>query len=301
MRRAAIDVGSNSVLLTVAEFRDDTWIPILETTAVTALGEGVKATGVLSERGMKDTLEAIKKAFDEALAAGAERVDAAATMAARLAANREEFLERAREQGTPVRLLSGEDEASLGLQAVMEDQTFSDYPRISIIDVGGHSTEIVTMDRCSDTPGFRNSFPIGTLGLLSTSLQAERPSGPDLMRAATEIDDVFSLAYRPGEAGTVVALGATGTNLITIREAMTEWDPNLVHGTYLDYEEISRSVRWLSSMTVDERSLVTGMEPGRERTLHAGALILERALFALRSEGCFVSVRGWRHALISQE
>lgn len=300
MRRAAIDVGSNSVLLTVAEFRGEGWHPLLETTAVTALGEGVKATGTLSERGMADTLAAIRQAFKDAQSAGAERIDAAATMAARLASNRDEFLSRANAQGTPVRVLSGEEEASLGLQAVMTDPTFSDYPRISIIDVGGHSTEIVTMDRAAESPGFRQSFPIGTLGLLSTTMFEERPSGPDLMRAAKEIDDVFTMAYRPGEAGTVVALGATGTNLITIREAMADWDPNLVHGTYLDYEEISRSVRWLSGMTVDERSLVVGMERGREKTLHAGALILERALFALRSEGCFVSVRGWRHALLAE-
>jgi exopolyphosphatase / guanosine-5'-triphosphate,3'-diphosphate pyrophosphatase len=96
----------------------------------------------------------------------------------------------------------------------------------------------------------------------------------------------------------VVVLGATGTNLISIREALETWQPEKVHGAYLLFEEVSRAVGWLMAMTDQQRRDVRGMELGRERTLHIGALILERFLFALKSEGCCVSVRGWRHALL---
>ena len=115
------------------------------------------------------------------------------------------------------------------------------------------------------------------------------------------MDQTISLSYRPNEAGHAVVLGATGTNLVSIREQMSTWQPERVHGAWLDYEEVSKAAGWLSAMTEAQRATIPGMETGREGTIHAGALILERFLFALRVLGCSVSVRGWRHALIEHE
>ena len=80
---------------------------------------------------------------------------------------------------------------------------------------------------------------------------------------------------------------------------MPEWKPELVHGATLQYEEISKAASWLSDMSLAERAALIGMEKGREATIHAGALILERALFALGAETCRVSVKGWRHARLA--
>lgn len=223
-------------------------------------------------------------------------------MAARLAKNTPDFLKQAREQDTPVIVLSGEQEAELGFRSVANDTTFASHPRISIIDVGGQSTELVTADR--DGRGwqvrFRRSYPIGTLGLRGSVLRDESPDGRALLNAVCEIDEEIGLVYLPHQCGHVIALGATGTNLITIREGMTEWNPALVHGASLDYEEVSKAVSWLCAMSDAQRRAVRGIEPGRERTLHIGALILERFLHAVRALGCSVSVRGWRHALIEE-
>ncbi len=81
---------------------------------------------------------------------------------------------------------------------------------------------------------------------------------------------------------------------------MREWDPDVVHGSYLDYEEISRFVGRTMRMTDAERAAMIGIEKGRERTIHIGALIVERALLALKAEGIYVSVRGWRHAMLER-
>jgi exopolyphosphatase / guanosine-5'-triphosphate,3'-diphosphate pyrophosphatase len=109
------------------------------------------------------------------------------------------------------------------------------------------------------------------------------------------------LAYRPGQAGTVVALGATPTNLVSIRDGLSRWEPDLVHGQWLDYEEVSKAVAMLCALDDAGRAAVVGIEPGRERTLHAGALILERFLQALHVLVCRVTVRGWRHALLERD
>ena len=151
-----------------------------------------------------------------------------------------------------------------------------------------------------DRLGARVVFPIGTLSLRGSSMADEAPDGLARLRAVAELDRVFAFCHLPGKAGTVVALGAAGTNLVSLREKLDVWDPNRVHGATLDYEEISRSVGYLCEMTDDERRVLPGLEPGRERTIHLGALVLERGLYALRSAKCTVSVRGWRHSLLER-
>jgi exopolyphosphatase/guanosine-5'-triphosphate,3'-diphosphate pyrophosphatase len=301
MRKAVIDVGSNSVLLTIEEKADAGWIPVYECTDVTSLGEGTKEMGVLSPQAMTRTLAALRSDFAKAREAGCESIFAAATMAARIASNRAEFLELASAQGTPVSILSGEQEAELGFRSVADDPKFSGETRISIVDVGGQSTELVTAERLPDRKWnvlFRRSYPIGTLALRGGALRDETPDARAILKAVCEIDDTIGLIYLPGQCGRAIALGATGTNLVTIRDRMTTWDPARVHGAYLDYEEISKAVVWLCTLDDDQRRHVPGMEPGREKTIHIGALILERFLHSIRSLGCAVSVRGWRHALI---
>lgn len=297
-----VDVGSNSVLLTVAEKVGEGWRTVAEATRVTGLGRGTKQSGVLSEEAMTDTLQGLREVFEIARAHGADEVVAAATMAARIASNTRDFQDRARQQGTPVEILSGEDEASLGFQSVADDPLFSCADRISIIDPGGHSTELVTADRSGDgwDIRFRRSYSVGTLGLRGSVLSEESPSLPARLAAVREIDEVIGLEYLPHQCGTVVTLGATGTNLITIRERMTVWNPDLVHGQVLDYEEIGRAVGWMFDLDDFGRAAIVGIEPGREGTVHIGALILERFLFALHGLECAVSVRGWRHALLEK-
>jgi len=300
MRKAVLDVGSNSVLLVVEEKTENGWKPVCEETRVTSLGEGTKESGVLSEMAMTRTLAGIQDLWLIAKTSGAEDIRAAATMAARIASNTSDFLARAEKQGTPVFVLSGEDEAELGFRAIANDPTFSTAPRLTIVDVGGQSTEIVTADRVDSEwiVRFRKSYPLGTLGLRGTILKPERLEIPELLRGVAEIDDVIGLCYLPGQCGEVVALGATGTNLVSIRDRMRHWEPDRVHGAELDYEEISKAVGWMCRMSDAERAEIVGIEPGREKTLHIGSLILERALHACRATGCRVSVRGWRHAML---
>jgi exopolyphosphatase/guanosine-5'-triphosphate,3'-diphosphate pyrophosphatase len=301
--RAVIDVGSNAVLLLVAERADGSWRPVHEESRVTGLGRGAKSTGVLAPESQRATLSVLAEFWNRAVAAGARRVVALATMAARLAINADEFLDAAARQSTPVAVLSGEDEARYGFLAVAQDPLFADDRRISVVDVGGHSTEIVTAHR--EPKGwdvlFRRSFAIGALGLREGPLQDPSPSAADLLRAVVAVDEALGMAYLPGQCGRIVTLGATGTNLVTIRDKATLWRPDRVHGSVLGFEEVSKAVSWMCGMDDAGRAAIVGIEPGREHTLHAGALILERCLQALGGPGCTVSVRGWRHAVLSDD
>lgn len=302
MRKAVIDVGSNSVLLLVSEKTGESWKTVFESSDVTGLGTDTKITGLIQPGAQERTLAAIARGSQKASELGA-KCRAAGTMALRIATNAHGFLQAAEAQGTPVEVISGDEEARLGLAAVMNDPTFEEHDFISVIDTGGHSTELTTAQRATSgwTERFKRSVPVGALGLLESAMAQESPDFAARLAAVKEIDDAIALQYLPGQAGIAVALGATPTNLITIREKMTEWDAEKVHGQYLDYEEVSKAVAWMCDMTLEERSSIVGLEKGREKTLHIGALILERFLQSLHVLGCFVSTRGWRHALLEQD
>ena len=301
--KAVIDVGSNSILLICEEQIDGRWQTVCEGSWVTGLGAGTKATGVLSEKGMTDSLAAIKTAFDQAKNCGCCDIQAFATMAVRIATNQNAFLTRADAQGTPVKVLSGDDEAQFGFMAITNDPMFADKSRLTIIDPGGNSTELTTAQRTESgwQVLFRRSYPVGALGLRDGVLKSESPNFAERLQAVAEIDDLIGLRYLPGQTGTIVALGAAPCNLISIRERYLTWQPDKVHGAYLDFEEISKAVGWMSDMTDAERAEIPGIEPGRNRTIHIGSLILERFLQAVHGLGCHASIRGWRHGILESK
>ncbi len=304
-RRAVVDVGSNSVTTVVAERGEGSgggWTPILDLAEVTALGEGTKEAGLLKPEAIARTLAAVARAAERARDLGA-RTAVAATMAARLASNAGELVARAAAQGTPLVVLSGEEEARLGTAAIVGDPRYAGAEDLAILDLGGHSTELTILG--GGAVRFQRSLPIGTLGLRA-ELPQETVAGPEMLGAALALDREIEGAYDRGAApfpafGTVVALGAGATTLVLLREGLTAWDAARVDGAALEYEEVGRAVGWLMGMTEAGRAERLPMQPGLARTIHLSALILERLLYALRAEGCRVSVRGWRHGLLEDD
>ncbi len=296
-------MGSNSVLLLVAEKEESGWTPIYESSVVTGLGAGLTKHHALQRESINRTLEALREAFSKADSLGVETVHAAGTMALRIAINASAFFYEAGRQGTPVDVISGIEEAELGLRAVLDDPLFRDENRISIIDPGGHSTEIATAIR--DEKGewdevLHKSYTLGAFTLLEGSFAAPCPDVRDRLAAVKDVDEIVAMEYLPGKAGKAVVLGATGSNLIAMRLGIDEWQGSKIHGQYLDYEDVSKYIERLCEMTAQERAALKGLEPGREFTIHAGALILERLLYCMHVEGCFVSTRGWRHAYLEK-
>ncbi|QYK52976.1 MAG: hypothetical protein KF824_12035 [Fimbriimonadaceae bacterium] len=303
MIKAVIDVGSNSTLLLVAQKHQTGWKTIYESSEITGLGAGTKKTHLLNEDAQLATLAAIRKAFESAQNLGAEEIICAGTMALRIANNSQQFLERAAEQKTPTMILSAEDEAQFGFLAVANDPLFAGEKRITIIDPGGHSTELQTAERTESgwMTLLRKSFSVGALGLIDGPMPSESPGFAERLAGVDLIDSTIGLEYLPHQCGTCVVLGATGTNMISIREKLATWQPDQVHGATLDFEEVSRSVSWLCDMTEAQRRSLVGIELGREKTIHLGNLILERFMQCVHALECRVSVRGWRYALLDYE
>src|SRR5262249_39247348 len=145
-RYATIDIGTNSVLLLVADRHPDgNFVSVIERAEITRLGRGVDRTGRLSPQGMDDTLQVVADFAARARAAGARKIAVSATSAARDAANGADFFRTAQERaGVAVEVISGDREAQLTFLAVAHDFGRAEPERpLVVIDIGGGSTEFI--------------------------------------------------------------------------------------------------------------------------------------------------------------
>ena len=141
-RYAAIDVGTNSVKLHVAELLDDgEWRTVVDRSEMTRLGEGIHETGRLGEQPLRRTVDAIAELADQARREGAEQIVAVGTAGLRQAANSDEFLAAVREQaGVEVEVISGEEEARLSYLAAAEALQMGDG-EVGVFETGGGSSQ----------------------------------------------------------------------------------------------------------------------------------------------------------------
>ncbi len=298
-RLAAVDVGTNSVLLLVAERGADGALhPVREEAEITRLGRGVDRTGVLSAEGQEATLEVLGRFADLARRSGARAIVVTATSAARDARNGSEFLARARERtGATVEILPGDEEARLSYLAVAQDfAAGAGEAGLLAIDVGGGSTEFVHGQ--GRTVRFRTSLDIGSVRLTERCVRSDPPSEAeqDAVRATVR-EALGTLAAFPREVR-VVGVAGTVTSLYAIAHAIEPYDASRVHGGWLSLEDVATVRARLCSVPVAVRRTLPGMQPKRADVLPTGALLFETALRHLGATGAWVSDRGLRWGVL---
>jgi exopolyphosphatase / guanosine-5'-triphosphate,3'-diphosphate pyrophosphatase len=264
-RVAAVDLGTNSTRLLVADVEDGRVEEVVRRSVVTRLGEGVDARRRLLPVPVARVRNALTDFRRELEALGAERTLAVATSAVRDAENGEAFLGEVEwSYGFATRLLSGEEEADLTRRGLgeIEEGTL-------VLDVGGGSTEVITA-------GSRTSLDVGSVRLTERYLHGDPPSADELGAAAAAISELLpSLAVEQvvGVAGTVAQLAIlAGTD--DLRRATVE---GLLDG--------------LASLPLDERERVLNLDPKRAPVIVAGALIVREVLRHYSLERIRFSIR----------
>ncbi len=289
-RVAAIDIGTNSVLLVIAEQRAvGGWQAVLERAEITRLGKGVDASGTLGEEGLAATVAVLRGFATDISKAGAREIKAVATSAVRDANNSKAFLERAKaEAGIDVQVISGDEEAQLSFTAVARE--FFAGERLNVLDIGGGSTEII-VGSLKGGIEFRKSFQVGSVRL------TER-FGEDL--AATRQFLKTSLAEIPPAARglPLVAVAGTATTVCTVAHTIDPYDAAQVHGAVLSMSEVSETVQRLIATPLAERRRMKGLQPKRADVIVAGSAILEEVMRALDVAKVTISDRGLRWGLI---
>ncbi|HUU61530.1 MAG TPA: hypothetical protein VMX37_04025, partial [Acidimicrobiia bacterium] len=229
MRVAAVDVGTNSTRLLIADVEQGRLRTVGRRVVVTGLGAGVDTTGGLAGPGVARTLEVLNAYGAAARAAGVKRLRAVATSAVRDAADRSGFLDRAEEAlGVRPEVIEGEEEAALTFLGAVRG-VMCPVPFL-VIDVGGGSTEVVFG---VELPKFLHSVDLGSRRITERFL-AWHPAGPEALGAAQRaVAEAFSTLELPGVPGTVIGTGGTYTALAAIALGLGAYDPDRVHGFVL--------------------------------------------------------------------
>ncbi|HEX6789072.1 MAG TPA: Ppx/GppA phosphatase family protein [Gaiellaceae bacterium] len=278
MRVAAVDLGTNTTRLLVADVDDGRVAEVHRETRITRLGEGVDARKRLLPLPIARVRNALADYRRTLERLGAERTLLVATSAVRDAENGEAFLgEIEWSYGFATQLVSGDEEAQLTRRGV-EPQTGT-----LVIDIGGGSTELIA-------DGFHVSLDLGSVRYTERFMRTDPPSSDELDacgRAAREAIGAHSnvpVRHAIGVAGTVTTLAALDLGL-------EQYDRDRVHGHLLSREGAAAQLERLAALPLAERREVPALEPERAPVIVAGAVILVAVLDAFSRDAVEVSER----------
>jgi len=299
-RYATIDVGTNSVLLLVADrLPDGRFQAVQERAEITRLGRGVDKSRRLSPEGLEATLQVLSDFASEARRLGAEAIAVSATSAARDAENGAEFLSGARERaGVTVDIISGELEAQLSFTSAWADFGRESSAPLVVIDIGGGSTEFIYGD-AQGRVAFRHSFDVGAVRMTERYVQSDPMSAADRARVESHLRETFSKLPPCPPGAVLVGIAGTVTTLFTVRHAIDPYDAARVQGGTLTLAELEALADKMCHLPLAERQKLPGLQPKRADVIPAGGLILLESLRALGLERCRVSDRGLRWGLLA--
>jgi len=296
MRAAAIDVGSNSVKLHVAELGSHGgWQVLTDRTEITRLGEGLKDTGAITPGAMERTLDALGRFTSEARGLGVERIAAVGTMCLREAANAAEFIMAASTRcAVAVEVIDGVEEARLSYLAIISGLPVSQG--VVAFDTGGGSTEFI-VGRGSAIER-RVSLNLGAVALTQEFLRLDPVTPDELSALLAHLSRSLSRLDPPGKRFTVVGMGGTLTSMAAVKLELATYDPERVHGSLLTRGDVEAQIQRYQETPVAERQTIVGLHPKRADIILAGAAIVLAILRHLDVDHLLVSDRGLRHGLL---
>ena len=270
-RVAAVDLGTNSTRLLVADVDGGRLDEIARRLTITRLGEGVDERRRLLPVPVARVRNCLAEYRVELERLGATRTLAIATSAVRDAENGEAFLgEIEWSYGFVTRLLDGTEEAAMMVRGVTAGRAVANGTLL--VDIGGGSTELVL---CADgAPASSTSLDIGCVRLTERFLAADPPTRSQLDAAAEYVRSIlpdYAARAAIGVAGTVTTLAALDLDLAA-------YDPRRTHGHRIARTSIEREFRRLAEMTLEERLRVPGIEPGRAPVIVAGIVVLREIM-----------------------
>jgi exopolyphosphatase/guanosine-5'-triphosphate,3'-diphosphate pyrophosphatase len=287
VRRAVVDIGTNSTRLFLAEVDDGRVGEVLERrTVITRLGAGVDAGGRLAD----DAMERVYTVLDEyrSLIDGHGGAPAVAVMtsAVRDAANGTEFAQTVGSRwGFEPHVVTGDEEARLTFLGATSERDPDDKTPTVVIDIGGGSTEFVIGIGHDVT--FHVSNQVGVVRQTERHLHSDPPAAGEREALALDVRSVFAAgvpAERRRSVAWAIGVAGTATSMASIAQGLEPYDPDKVEGYVVSEEQCRQILDRLAGLTLEERRQVRGLHPDRAPTIVAGVIILLEtlALFGLR-------------------
>ena len=308
IRRAVIDVGTNSIKLLVADVRGQTVLPVHEESRQTRLGKGFYETHQLQPESIARTAEAVWEFGEIAREKNAASVRVVATSAARDAVNAHQLtsaIERA--CGLKTEIISGTREADWAFQGVTADTELAQHPLL-LLDVGGGSTEFILGH--GSKKYFAHSFPLGTVRLMEKFPHADPPTRSEFNTCHDWVKTFLRREVRPllepmlkNETGQVYLVGTGGTTSILARleKKLDRFDREKIERTILTFECVQAQRKNLWRLPLTERKEIPGLPKMRADVILPGVLIFEAVMTEFGFKQLRVSTRGLRFAAVMDQ
>jgi exopolyphosphatase / guanosine-5'-triphosphate,3'-diphosphate pyrophosphatase len=298
-RLGAIDVGSNSIRLLVADYDPVTGLDVIdEVKDQPRLGAGVDASGALNIAAMGRAYAALKRMKEVAARRGVTRLAAVATSAMREARNGPAFAERIRrELDIPLEIIDESREAQLSWRSVAHHFPLANA-RTLVADIGGGSLELVgAVDGLVE---MTTSLPLGAVRLTEQHVTGRRDARREVAALRRAVRPVLKKAvrWRDWRQAVLIGSGGTFTNLGRMAAARRGHLGDAVHGTSVSTSEVEALLEWLSTKTPEERTRVPGLNPQRADIILAGLAVTAGLLEHLDARELTVSAFGLREGLL---
>lgn len=286
MRVAAVDIGTNSTRLLIADYKESRVIPVYQALEMTRIGEGVGVSGIISQQALERTVACVAGFIEKCVHYNVIKVRIVATSAVRDAQNKKQVVDAIyNTTGYNLEILTGEEEGKLSYLGAVSDNLRDGKGNYAVIDIGGGSTEI-------------SYWTEQGIQYRSVNLGAVRvKEGLALMGKMDEILADFQISSLR-EKVHFVGVGGTITTLAAIKLKMIKYDPALIHGQILTKEEISKIYQMLSKLELKERKKIAGLQQERADIITYGTYILLKIMDKFKIPQILVSEKDILHGLI---
>ena len=280
MRVAAIDCGTNSIRLLIADIEGDSFREVLRTMEIVRLGQGVDQTGEFHPDAIARTLAAVDLFAAEIAKRGVQAIRFCATSATRDATNRHLFVDGVRERlGIEPEVISGEEEAALSFAGAIQELNPSDGPFL-VVDIGGGSTEFVFG---TEKVEYAKSVNIGCVRMTERHFTNDPATTQQIESARTDIQNAIAVAAEVvpiTKAKTLIAVAGTATTVAAAALNLPDCDRYSIHLSRISTEKVLETAQMFLTSTRDERLSLGYLHPGRVDVIPAGSLVLAEIMKA---------------------
>ena len=279
-RVAAIDCGTNSIRLLIADIDNGNFREVSRTMEIVRLGQGVDKTKSFHPDAIERTLAAVQLFGAEISKRGATKIRFCATSATRDATNRDLFIDGVESiLGIKPEVIPGEEEAALSFIGATKELALSDGPFL-VVDIGGGSTEFVYG---TEKVEFAKSVNIGCVRMSERHFTSAPPTPGSIVEAISDIDEAIAVAAKAvpiTEAKTLIAVAGTATTVAAAALDLDNYDRYAIHLSRISAEKTFVVAKRFQSMERGEIESLGYMHSGRVDVIAAGSLVLSRIMLA---------------------
>ena len=282
MRVAAIDCGTNSIRLLIADIENGQLTDVVRQMIIVRLGEGVDKTGEFSPAALERAFAAVDEYAKLIDLHKPQRIRFVATSASRDVSNREVFVAGIKSRlGIEPSVISGDEEARLSFLGatadLVNDQNAPESPYL-VVDIGGGSTEFVLG---VDKPTQALSTNVGCVRMTERHLVGDPPTSDQILAATNDIDDAIDQAAKVVDltsAKSLIGLAGSVTTVAALALGLKAYKSEVIHGSRISAQQVHKVATDLLAMPREERAKLGPMHPGRIDVIGGGALVLDRIM-----------------------